>query len=272
MWLPWQPALLIAAALFMGARVTAGYVDWRRHIREFCHEASFVFVLYAVWRIVGKLSILQTEGAVERAHQIWDLQGALLMPSEATVQSWILPHPWLVQASNIYYAGAHVPAAIALLLWLWVWHRDHYPRTRNALAAVTAACLAIQLLPVAPPRLIPELGIVDTAKLYNQSVYVDGGLAIPGQVQAMPSIHAAWAFVVGVVVWQVASGRWRWVGPFHAAMTFIVIALTGNHFWLDGIVAGLLLGVIMAVQARRGRRAGLRAPEDPAVSSSPVLV
>jgi len=42
---------------------------------------------------------------------------------------------------------------------------------RTTLVAFTAACLLIQLIPVAPPRMLPEAHIVDTAVKYGQSVY-----------------------------------------------------------------------------------------------------
>ena len=57
----------------------------------------------------------------------------------------------------------------------------------------------------------------------------------------MPSIHVAWAALIGWAVWVVSPSKWRWVGPAHFAITFVVVAVTGNHFWLDGIVAMAIL-------------------------------
>ena len=62
---------------------------------------------------------------------------------------------------------------------------------RTVLAWTTLCCLLIQLIPVAPPRMIPGIGIVDTGLRYNQSVY-SHGLPID-QLSAMPSVHVAWA-------------------------------------------------------------------------------
>ena len=119
----------------------------------------------------------------------------------------------------------------------------------------TAIGASVQLLPVAPPRLIPELGVVDTGILYHQSVYSAFGSTVAGQLQAMPSLHAGWAILIAVAVWQVASGWWRWLGVIHAALTVYVIAVTGNHYWADSIVAGVILLVILAAhRALRGRR------------------
>ena len=91
----------------------------------------------------------------------------------------MLPHPWLVQAGNLYYAVVHVPALIAMLVWLFVRHRDRYPAVRNTLALLTGACLLIQLVPVMPPRLMSSLGFVDTGHLYGQSVYTAARAGAP---------------------------------------------------------------------------------------------
>jgi hypothetical protein len=82
-------------------------------------------------------------------------------------------------------------------------------------------------------------GIRDTGMLYDQSVY-SGGFAVD-QLSAMPSVHVAWAVLVGYYTWQVGTGRWRYLGPAHAVITVFVVVATGNHWWLDGIVATALL-------------------------------
>jgi PAP2 superfamily len=68
---------------------------------------------------------------------------------------------------------------------------------RNAVAASTAICLLISLVPVAPPRMLTSLGFVDLAARYGQSVYVAlGSTAGADQLSAMPSVHVAWAVLV----------------------------------------------------------------------------
>ena len=68
------------------------------------------------------------------------------------------PHPWLIQAANLYYAIAHAPGARIFLVWLFLRHRDQYPLWRNVIAILTGACLpsscAGRTAPAAPrPRL-----------------------------------------------------------------------------------------------------------------------
>jgi membrane-associated phospholipid phosphatase len=68
------------------------------------------------------------------------------------------------------------------------------------------------------------------------------GLAVD-QLSAMPSVHVAWAVLVGFYAWRIGNSRWRWLGPAHAAITVFVVVASGNHWWLDGIVGVALLAI-----------------------------
>ena len=85
--------------------------------------------------------------------------------------------------------------------------------------------------------------MIDTGLAYGQSVYGALGRGIAGQLQAMPSIHVAWAAIIGWAAFTASTSKWRWIGPIHFALTFVVVAVTGNHYWLDGLVAMALLVV-----------------------------
>ncbi len=261
MWLAWELALLMAAAM-----VVAGLVIGRSDSPKatlwssFSYEAAVVMVLYAIWIVAGRLSVYDLDGAYSRAQGWWDFERAIWLPNEATIQQWALPHGWFVQANNIYYAIAHVPSMIAVLIWMWFRNRDEYGSFRNVVAAVTAACLLMQLLPVAPPRFVEGLGIIDTPALYGQSVYSALGYQTAGQLQAMPSIHMAWALQIGWFGWKYASGWWKTVGPAHAVATALVVVITGNHYWVDGLVAGVFLLLAVPIERRVRRRLGFVPP------------
>ncbi len=132
----------------------------------------------------------------------------------------------------------HFAALGVLLLWLFARHRRRYPEVRTVLVLLTAGSLLIQLVPVAPPRLLP--GYVDTATRYGQSVYGVAGLSVD-QLGAMPSVHVGWALLVGWAVVRVSPSRYRWWVLAHPVLTVFVVVATANHFWLDGIVAAALL-------------------------------
>jgi len=104
--------------------------------------------------------------------------------------------------------------------------------------------------------LVDDFGIVDTGAVYGQSVYATMGSTFAGQLQAMPSLHVGWAVVIGIAAMQVSASPWRWLGMAHAALASWVVVVTGNHYWLDGIVVVGLPAMIMAGQraGRVGRR------------------
>jgi MFS superfamily sulfate permease-like transporter len=110
---------------------------------------------------------------------------------------------------------------------------------------------------VAPPRLLTSTGMVDTAVLYGQSVYAWSGGFDADEFSAMPSVHVGWALIVAIAVITVSRNRWRWLATAYPVLTLLVVAVTANHFWLDGIAAAILVALVMAAQrVARGLRSG----------------
>jgi hypothetical protein len=228
--LSWQHSVEIAAVLGVsGVGAAWSKRPVVRAVAAFARETAVIGVLYALWRLASDISLSgPRDAAFGRAHWIQRFERDLPLPSERSVQ-----HVFL------YYAAMHLTMMLIFLIWLFVRHRRQYFRVRTVMAWTTLLCLTVQLLPVAPPRMFP--GIVDTGLLYNQSVY-SNGLPID-QLSAMPSLHVAWAVLVGYYTWQVSPSRWRYLGPAHAATTVFVVVVTGNHWWLDGIVAVAILSL-----------------------------
>jgi PAP2 superfamily len=161
-------------------------------------------------------------------------------------------------------------------VWIYVRHRDLYPRWRNGLVAVTGFCLVIRFIRVAPPRFLPDLGYVDLSSLYGMSVYGPVGTGVSDQFAAMPSIHVGWAAVVSLGTFAATTSRWRWVVAAHVVITMIVVSASGNHWWLDGLVAiGLLLiGLGLDTRIRRALRSRHNTSElddEREVSLSPLV-
>jgi len=238
--LSWQHSLELGGVLALAGSAMA--LAPRRIVRTigaFAREAAVIAGLYGLWQLAGQISVTGTGGAHSRARWIEHFESYLPLPSEHAMQGLVLGHKLVVEAANLYYATMHMTTMFIFLIWLFVRHRDRYRPIRQVMAWTTLGCLLVQLLPVAPPRMMP--GIVDTGLLYNQSVY-SNGLPID-QLSAMPSVHVAWATLVGYYVWRVSQSRWRWIGPAHTVITIFVVVVTGNHWWLDGIVAILILVV-----------------------------
>jgi hypothetical protein len=247
--LSWSQAAIAAGGLAIAAvalrlarrsRLTA--------IAVFTQETALVLGLFALWQFAGSFSVMGPGRALARGRWIWHLERAAHLPSETSVQRLFLPHPLIVQAFNLYYDTLHFPVLIACLIWLFTRHRARYLQLRTTLAVVTGACLLIQLIPVAPPRMLPGTGLVDTAVLYHQSVYAVHAGFDPDQLSAMPSVHVAWALLVAIMVITTARSRWRWLALLYPVVTTLAVVVTANHYWMDGIVAGLVVAVAVLAQ------------------------
>jgi len=264
--LTWQQAAGLTAglaAVAIGLSTTS--VRRLRIAAPFARETTVIAGLYALWQLAGTLSVLGTNGAYSRAEWIERTERTWHLPSEVSIQRAVTGHSaFAAQLANLYYATMHFGMLFVFLLWLFLRHRDRYRPIRRVLALTTMACLLIQLVPVAPPRLLPGDGYVDTAAQYGQSVY---GLGFGADaLSAMPSVHVAWAVLIGWATLQIGRGPWRWLGPLHAAVTTLVVVATANHFWADGIVAVAVLLVCAALE-RVGRAAVLRWQERTDVSA-----
>ncbi len=253
--LSWHQAVATAGVLAAGTAVMRSSRRPRLvKVSVFTLEAAIVLGLFALWQYAGSYGVMGPDGALGRARWIWHAERVAQLPSETWVQHLFLPHPLLVQFFNLYYDSLHFPVLIATLIWLFVRHRDSYRRFRTTLVGLTGACLAIQLVPVAPPRMLPGTGLVDTAVLYHQSVYGTTAGFNADELSAMPSVHVGWAVLVAVMIIMTLRSPWRWLALLYPAMTTLAVVVTANHFWADGIVAAALLGLVLLVQAA-GRRA-----------------
>jgi len=250
-WIPWTVAVEAGAVVgTAGLAARASQRKWLTRFGPFATELAIVLVLYALWRLVGTISVLKVDHAINAGQRIWDFERSLHLPSEHGLQHLFLKSSFLIQACNVFYASVHMPSMIAFLAWLWFRHRDHYPSIRNVVALTTLWCLAIQLIPVAPPRLVPALHIADTPALFGQTVYPAFGKSGPAQLSAMPSVHVAWAAIIGVSIVLVSTSKWRWIFIAHPFITMIVVVVTGNHFWADGIVGVMIVGLAVLFEQR----------------------
>ncbi|GAB2760605.1 phosphatase PAP2 family protein [Nocardioides salsibiostraticola] len=275
-WPTWEQAGVCALV-----SVLVGFVLSRgrdpRGLAPAAYEFALVSGLYTAWRLAKQIPLGNDEGAIERARSIVEFQTYLHLPTELSVQQFVLQYDWLGRLVSAYYGILHVPALLAFMVWLFVRHREHYPHWRNGLALLTAGCLAIRWVRVAPPRYLTDLGYQDLSELFGPSVYGEVGTGVSDQFTAMPSIHVGWAAVVSFGIFAATRSRWRWFFLLHVVITMIVVSATGHHWWLDGAVALVLLwgglrldtAVRRSLDSRRGTTAD--APTSASTPAQPTL-
>jgi hypothetical protein len=216
-------------------------------------EAAIVLGLYVVWRLASSVSLMNESGAFARGRWLWNTERHLHLPSELAVQAQVLAHPLVVQSLNVFYLAAHLGGMAVLLLWLFIKHREQYRTWRNAVVAFTGVSLLAQFVSIAPPRLLPQFGFVDTAAVYHQSAYQGLGAGLTDQLSTMPSIHVGWALIVALAVISVCTSRWRWLIVVHPILTVYAVVATANHFWSDAVVAAGLVALVLVVGRARTR-------------------
>ena len=138
---------------------------------------------------------------------------------------------------------------------------DAYPTARRILILMTAIGLAIHAAyPLAPPRMLPDLGFIDTGRLFGPSPYGDTSKGLANQFAAMPSLHFGWALLVAWGANRYSRSRWRRLLILHPVLTLAAIIITANHYWLDAAVALCIFLTALRVDAALTRRFLRRRP------------
>ncbi|MGA5357813.1 bifunctional glycosyltransferase 87/phosphatase PAP2 family protein [Streptomyces purpurascens] len=238
-------------------------------------ELLLLRVAYAAYSQVrlaatgGSISAGRAE-AEEHAWQILGLERALRLDIEHWANHAVVRTDWLRAFFDFYYESFHFVVPLAVLAVLY-WRRPaEYRWARSAIGFATLlALVGFWLYPLAPPRLMPGLGYVDTVHGVQDFSQPDYGTLtdVTNQYAAMPSLHFGWSLWCGVVIAVLARRWWtKALGLLHPLLTGSAIVVTANHWVLDAaggaVVVGagfaltyLLSGPRAATAARRASRA-----------------
>jgi membrane-associated phospholipid phosphatase len=171
---------------------------------------------------------------------------------ELTAQRVVEQSHLLEQLATWTYWNSEFTVISSTLLFVYLRRHEAFTRFRNAILATNLlGLIGYVLLPTAPPRMFPSYGFID--KLTGHESGLVQLAANP--YAAMPSLHAADALIVGVmmalvcrsllakVLWAIWP-MWVW---------FTVMA-TANHYWLDVAVGALVALVGLSLAWSRDHR------------------
>jgi hypothetical protein len=217
----------------------------------FVREAALVLGLWLLYNLGRVLAAHHTGRAHAHAITVWQLERHLGLPDEAREQGVLLAHGLVaVRIADDYYRWVHLPLTVVVLVVLFCYRPAVYVWVRTAMAYATAGGLVVHLAyPVAPPRMLPSLGFVDTGLRFGQSAYGPRGHDhLANEYAAMPSLHVGWAVLLAVAAIVAFGSRWRWLALVHPVATAVVVVVTANHFWLDGLAGTVLAaaGLVLA--------------------------
>jgi hypothetical protein len=234
-------------------------------LRRFLTEAALIVGLMLVYWVMRGSLPERAAAAFSRANQIIHIEQKLGIFVESGWQEQIVGNRLLVDIANGIYLYGHLPLLIAAAIWIYVRNRERYHIYRNALLISAGMGLVIYwFFPVAPPRLMPEWGFVDTIARFNNNMNEVQPGFIVNHYAAVPSLHFGWALLVGIALIDVSRSLWvRAFAVLFPTVMFFSIVLTANHFIFDGLVGALVvlpaIGLAFALEnARLGRRQTLR--------------
>jgi len=227
-----------------------GWTDLLRQIALF----GLAFLLYDVVRgLVDGGNLYKPFGDAMR---IIDLERALHIFAEPSVQAWAQNKHWLIDAADWAYLNGHFFLTLAALVFIYVRRNESFNFVRNVLMiAMALALVGYWLYPTAPPRLMPEWGFTDSI-----SQFVTGGTswidytpakAFTNFYAAVPSMHVCFAVIIGLAMARLSRHRVVKVlwALYPLLVTFVVVA-TANHFFTD-VFLGALTAVLSALVADR---------------------
>jgi len=238
-------------------------------------ELILIGIGYYLYREARNLVPDQPGIAHRHGRSVQWLQDKMHLNFELSVNHFVDRHEWLAQFMDYYYATMHFVVTIAVLVWLFLARKRIYRGMRTALFATTLIGLAgFYLYPLAPPRLLPQFGYIDTLAKYHTW----GSLADPNvaehtnQFAAMPSLHIGWAMWCAVALWYCAKPLWlRILGLLYPVATLMVIVGTANHFILDAVGGLVVAAAGFGVQwLMSGHPAHAPAEDAPAEDAAPV--
>ncbi|MEU6381409.1 bifunctional glycosyltransferase 87/phosphatase PAP2 family protein [Streptomyces sp. NPDC046909] len=232
-------------------------------------ELLLIRVTYAAYQQV-RLAATGGSNAEGRARaeahgaQILDLERWLHIDIEHWANHAIVKVDWARNFFDFYYESFHFVVPLTVLAVLY-WRRPaDYRWARASLGLTTLlALLGFWLYPLAPPRLMPSLGMIDTVHGVQDFTKPDYGTLthLTNQYAAMPSLHFGWSLWCGLVIAIVAPRWWmKGLGLLHPLFTVTAIVVTGNHWVLDAVggagVVGAGFGLAYLFQGPRARSAG----------------
>lgn len=231
-------------------------------VSDVARNALALGLLWVAYATVRSITDDTAATAIANAEYLLELQGSIGLDVEAGLQE-LIGSPAAFVAANAYYL-VHFPITLMVLVAAFVRDRNHtYVLLRNSLITVTGVALFVHVaVPLAPPRMLS--GFLDTGALYGPDPYSLPGSDGANQFAAMPSMHVAWAMLVGHALWTLNHIRGiRPLAIVHPIVTTAVVLVTAHHFVLDAVIGAALavvaLGVCGWLGTRKRRTAELEA-------------
>lgn len=222
---------------------------WRRVLSRpnLLLELLLIRVVYSAYAQVRLAATAGRSTAEAHGRQIHSLEKWLHIDIEHWANHTVVHIGWLKSFFDYYYSTFHFIVPLAILGVLYVRRPADYRWARSTLGFATlVALLGFWLYPLAPPRLMPGLGFIDTVHGVQDFAKPDYGTltSMTNQYAAMPSLHFGWSLWCGVMIVMLAPKLWmKALGLLHPLFTVSAIVATANHWVLDAVGGALVIGL-----------------------------
>ena len=240
---------MIAAPVPSGLRGVNRVRSWLAVRHSLSAEVLIVVGLYALYESTRGVVAGRRDIALRHADDVVALERSLHVFVEDSVERTAERVSGLTSTLGVLYLGLHLTLTGLVLLWLHQRRPDAYAFFRTTLLVLSAVALIGYLtFPTAPPRLSVDLLNGGADRL---PVNIDKGFVsdLYNPYAAVPSIHAAYALVVGAAL-LLQSRHWliRVAGLAYPLFIAFIVVATGNHFLFD-IGVGAVVDVLAATAA-----------------------
>jgi hypothetical protein len=211
---------------------------------------------YEIYRAISIASPHATAAAHAHAGSLIALEPRLGLVMEPRLQDAALHHGPLIVAgfldgaairhiTALIYVGSQLHWLAAMLLWLYLFRREHFSYVRNLVVVTTLAAGAFSAwYAVAPPRFAlagPPYWIEDVLHPGRPEA-LQVSRAVLDPYASLPSGHTLWAVLTAVGLVLGASG----VAQRLSALLFpvaivLTVMITGNHYVFDCLGALVLV-------------------------------
>ncbi len=183
--------------------------------------------------------------------KIIELESQLGIFYELAIQRWLLDNArFVVHFANHFYTVGYFPVLIALGVYLYLRDEERFNLFKGTfILGLSLALVGFSLFPLAPPRMLPELGFVDTQQLignmgiFNQKTVI----SFYNPYAAMPSMHFGWALLIGLIICEFKRPILTVIGVVYPALMVLTIIVTGHHYLMDVVGGGVVVGIAYSI-------------------------
>jgi membrane-associated phospholipid phosphatase len=237
----------------MSVLVSAGRRVLPRGWADFGLQLGIWFGFLGVYQVARGIADRNPARAFDNGLHVIGVEQHANALFEVTLQRLVDGSQVLATAAAWTYWNSEFTVLGIVLLWVYLRRNEAFVRFRNTiLLANVIGLIGYVLLPTAPPRMFPDFGFNDTLSSFGELNHGSGIVEFAANpYAAMPSLHAADALIVGLVMFSVCRTRIAkalWL--LWPAWVWFSVMATGNHFWLD-VVAGVLVATVAGVLVYR---------------------